>query len=227
MLEEAQDRRYMMRRLRELGDMFFSGSWRVAIDAPRELGFAAYIGRVERFSPDSGSPPSSEAEAEWRAWWDNLPRATREVRSEIDRVVRALRAGNPPSGRPPGLWLGPPDFPDLADTPRVRELCRRHWGRFQDEWESIRWQLISGGTGVPDMMPHIDLPRLVAECQRSTGKRGRAFDLEVDFVEWPRDYKRVAAQGYLILGSSYQEAERVDALRETLRQRITALLQAG
>ncbi len=75
-------------------------------------------------------------------------------------------------------------------------------------------------------MPNIDLSRLVAQCQRSTGKRGQAFDLTVDFIEWPRDYKRVVAEGHLILGSGYQETQRADELRETLRQQITTLLQA-
>ncbi len=123
-----------MRRLRELGDLFPTGAWRMAIDVPRELGFASYIGRVEGFSLDDGSPPASEAEAEWRAWWDKLPQKTQAGRSEIDRALQDLRVGNSPLRRPSGPWFDPPDFPGLADIPHVREMCRRHWDRFQDEW---------------------------------------------------------------------------------------------
>lgn len=216
-----------MRRLRELGDLVSTGSWRIVIDAPRELGFAAYIGRVEHFSLDEGSPASSKVEAEWRWWWQDLPQKSQAGRSEINRVLQDLKAGTPRPGSLPGLWFDPPDFPDLADIPYVRELCRRHWDHFQGEWAAIKWRLTGSNRKPPNPMPHTNLERLIAQCQRSTGRRGQAFDLRLDFIEWPRDYERMAAAGHLILGSGYQEAEKADALREVLRQRITALLQAG
>ncbi len=119
----AQDRRYVMRRLRELGDLFSTGSWRMLIDAPRELGFASYIGRVECFSLDDGLSPSSETEAEWRGWRDNLPRNTQEGRSEIDRALHDLRAGSLPSGRPTGLCFDPPLTSLISPTFRTYGSC--------------------------------------------------------------------------------------------------------
>jgi hypothetical protein len=208
-----------------------SASWQVGCDIPEELQFSGAVGEHAGFSLAADQSPRGPTEAAWRAWWATLLTQTFGV--HMDQVAQEMPADSPTqhvarlreAGERTRRAFGPPEFPELAHTPELQQLCRREWPPFQAEW--------SGGGGqkavlVGQMQRQLQRVRpdhVVSACTSAAGKSAPApFALRLDFVRWPHTYLHHVSPRHLLLGTHYLEAAHADALQTVLQAAIMPLV---
>lgn len=145
-------------------------SWQIIVGNPQVLAIALYIrdlsGVVHEASradlpavvppvarAEAGSP-TSDATAEWNAWWS-----------------RALATG-------PGavLELQPPAFPAFADAPALQQLLQEHFEA------AHRWSERTSGGLTDQMRNSLPFGELVNDVGRALGRPVSPFTLRIDEV---------------------------------------------
>jgi hypothetical protein len=208
-----------------------SASWQVRCDIPEELQFSGYVGEHAGFSLAPDQVPRDPTEAAWRAWWDALLTQTFGVHAE--QMAQELSANSPAehqallreAGERARRGFGPPEFPELAHTPDLQQLCRREWPLFQPGWGIVGGQKWLLSTRMQEQLQRVRLDRLVRACTADAGQSETApFALRVDFVRWPQDYQHHVSQRHLVLGAYYLDAAHADALQAVLQAAIISLV---
>ncbi len=158
--------------------------WRIVIDWPQSLWFAAYIGQREGFELGGEIQASSQAETEWRIWWDNC------------------------------------DMPvyELAAVEKLREFYK---AGFEQEVAETRLKLVQKQNTQLDL---VNLAKIVKSCQIKMGKTVSDFELELDFVTWPKDYNKSVSNRRIVLGIGYLQPEKLAELNEILQRLILGLV---
>ena len=136
-------------------------SWQIRFDFPSTLQFSGYVGQQEGFSLTDSTPSSSQAETEWRTWWNIFETSTPEVRTQSD----------------------PPDFNSLKGTPALQQLCRRYWRAFHQMWGSSGGKKMPTVSKMQSQLHQIRPDHIVRMCMRAAGKSDvHPFILQIDFV---------------------------------------------
>jgi hypothetical protein len=209
-------------------------SWQVAYDMPEELQFMAYIGRAESFTPPDGSPAMrvapTQAETDWRAWWDRMLIDNVSLRFERARAAMpdASLAEQARSVNPKDTF-DPPTFDALDAPASVRMLCRRYWPSFQAEWDAPGAYGEYGKRWLIDVQQRanqrLNLNQIVYQCVRAAGKRVSApFRLRFDVALWPTDYLRHISNAHAVIGAGYLAPERADDYRALHASSIARLV---
>ncbi len=194
-------------------------SWKMNIDFPIPLQFAAYIGQHQGFAPTADAGAASRVEAEWRQWWDSLPAVFAEAQEES---LRLLKAGERyPPELIANIFLDPPEFERMANWPELQLLCRSYWDTFHPEWNREKMRLARRQV---EQHRELGVQKIVKECARQAGHKPRPFRLRLDCTCWPTDYRRVVSGNHLVLGIGYLDDARIDNLRALLRWHIAGLV---
>lgn len=206
-------------------------SWQMRCNVPDELRFCGVVGQQEGFSLADERSPGIPAEAAWRDWWERLLARgfdwhMEQVRREMpDRTPQERIAQLREAGARFRVEFDPPAFPELAHVPGLQRLCQRHWPHFRETWGIAggeKWELTQRLT---EQMRRVRLAPIVRACAAAAGRSAPApFVLRVDFVGWPRDYRRTYSEGHLVLGADYLDEARTDELAAVLRQAISRLV---
>jgi hypothetical protein len=181
-----------------------SVSWLVTTDIPEALQFAAYIGEKESFHTTEQSV-TSKVELEWLHWWQNLPTQGAAFSDNYRNYMKAHGKGQPDhSGIKPIIeefaWF-PPNFGNLDSHPELQALLRQNWDEFLRTATRPKIEMVEASVA---LVHKINMRNLAQEGARLKGKsEPEAFHLRVDFVRWPKDYKREISATHLVLGAAY------------------------
>lgn len=207
-----QVRREVERRL-PLGEedtpMAQHAPWRMSSDVPEFLHFAAYLNHRENLFEDPDAPdptPGAPPEArQWQRWWERL-----------------VGTGDAATLRDEALRPDPTEFTSPEDYPFVRALCRRHWDAFRGEWSgrNLKMRLVEL---MHDQLHEVRVQEMVSRREAELGRPARPFALEVAFVNWTGEYRRMIGNERLVLGEAYLQRENLDRLRELLEDKIVDL----
>jgi hypothetical protein len=163
---------------------------------------------VEPLPEPTTGPDDGLAEG-WSGWWAELTGQPRWPSGRLADLAaeRAVMAGPPP----PRVQFFPPDFPGLARWPALQRVVARRWP------EVSRWHNERKTAGVAELRRHrpsAPESRVVADVERTLGRRVPAFDVE--FVVVPvRDtqIRRLTEARYLVPESVYGEPDWTEWLR--------------
>lgn len=192
-----------------------SASWRASLDFPEELQFASYVAQQEGFTLEEGGDAKSQAEIEWRSWWERLI-------SRLPAKQEAMQQGIDPRAV---TAFDPPAFNSLEAIPGLQTLCRKHWLAFHQYWGTVRGQRMPHIEKLLEQLRRVALDQIVKECLREAGRtKSNPFNLRVDFVQWPVRYLHRASDQHVILGAQFVEPEHIDELTTILKTTICPLV---
>jgi hypothetical protein len=179
-------------------------SWHVTVDIAESLQFAAYIGEKEGFHITE-QDVTSKNELEWLHWWQSLPTQEAAFSDSFGNYMKAQGTGQPDlSGIKPIIeefaWF-PPNFGNLDSHPELQALLRQNYDEFLRTATRPKMEMVIASETI---LHKAHTRNLAQEGARLKGKsEPEAFRLRIDFVRWPKDYKREISATHVVLGSAY------------------------
>lgn len=196
-------------------------TWRITWDFSESLQFCSYVGQCDAHDPDDTNLSKSQAETEWREWWNKLLNRAYPDVGAPDASSAEMRATQLRLSR---LYYDPPNFDQLESFNTLQEQCRIYWPHFQKSWSLVggeKWRLSKQLT---EQIHHLRVDKLVQQCARLVGKRTSAFVLQISIVRWPAFFHRSVSPRCIVIGTKYLERNHVDSLRALLKSHIVELI---
>jgi len=192
-------------------------SWQISVDQSEQLAIGLYVRDAAALHSDlTWLPPASpavtgsvperpeEAGTQWDAWW------TRAVSGDLawDSQDWTVLAAS---------WWAPPAFDSLADAPALRAVVAKHFTEAA-AWAQARKQehidmVLSPGHALVETT-------LVADLERSSGRRARPFSLQLSEIPVAGQHLWQLQPDHILISAAL--------LRDTTeyRERLTPVVQA-
>ncbi|MCE7985891.1 MAG: hypothetical protein DYG89_32335 [Caldilinea sp. CFX5] len=180
-------------------------SWRIGCNFPNELLLWGYIAQQTGFTLGE-EPPRSAVEHAWRTWWERFLPIT-----GVEEKISLFQ---------------PPNFPNLADTPGLQQVCQQVYPTFHRRWGHVDGLPLvrSVNQKLSTQLRYLNLNQLIKDWGNAQGRTTiHPFQLQINFVWWPVDYYREVTENQLVLGFQYLEPVQADAFKAIVQERIHRL----
>jgi hypothetical protein len=197
----------------------------LVVDIPEALQFAAYVGEKAGFHVNK-RPDATQTELEWREWWQKLPTQIATFSAGFRDFIRTKDKNQTGfEGIEPifeEFGWSPPNFDNLVNQPELQALLRHYWPEFIQTADFTKIEMVKASEAI---LYKINLNALVQECTQLKGKTQPAdFNLRIDLVRWPSNYKQQISPSHLVLGTYYLQANQFSETFNILKNQILQLV---